>query len=583
MQLNKLSPLAVAILATVLSACGGGGEDAPPPAAPAPAPVIKVSALALNSATPRAIADTLLQFDGGVCSGGTGTVTSSWDYGDGTGATTLSTHTYTDTTEGVKTVKVTCTDSVGATKFTTLNVNVLNVAMKGFLGKTWTTYSSIESNVSPYPVAGIADSGDVYGVWLRRNIANTMEVAAGTTNFGSATWTTPTVLPTAGSQSPFDDSVKGGSTAAIDLAVSPNGRVMAAWLAGSSIWYATKNGLGGAWSAPTEIVGETVKTDASASIKVVVNDAGNAAIGYCKSDTDARVITYSGATQTHQPSEKISKLCGTAEVIVTATQQRYRAFDIAIDNANTASSTVYAVGVDDGTIDSTKSAVKIKSYTISGGWTTAASVSDELTAAKAPTSLSFARSPNGNYAAIVWDQINSINTNSNVHANFYSSGAWGAATPVQTNYITKKYSRPLIAVNDKGNAFLLMRLVDEWGNSQTEVSTYNAASPGWTSPYQIIAAGHHATNIAIDNWGTGLVTRANDFYSQAGTFSKAGEWSGFKNVSPQYPYGMQSTFHYQTMRALPDGRAILVTSVYDDITPITDTTKPVSSGYTILK
>lgn len=57
MQLKQLSPVAAAILAALLSACGGGGDDAPPPAA-APAPVLKVSAVALSSANTKVYAET---------------------------------------------------------------------------------------------------------------------------------------------------------------------------------------------------------------------------------------------------------------------------------------------------------------------------------------------------------------------------------------------------------------------------------------------------------------------------------------------------------------------------------------------
>ncbi len=89
MQLVKLSPIAAAVSATLLSACGGGGGG--DPIAP---PAIKVSPIALSKATPLAIAENELQFDGGVCSGGSGDLTASWDFGDKTPASASNTHTY---------------------------------------------------------------------------------------------------------------------------------------------------------------------------------------------------------------------------------------------------------------------------------------------------------------------------------------------------------------------------------------------------------------------------------------------------------------------------------------------------------
>ncbi len=574
MQLIKPSPIAVATLATLLSACGGGKSDDP-----APPPAIKVSAIALSKATPLAIAENELQFEGGVCSGGRGDLTASWDFGDKTPESTSNTHTYT-TGDASYTVKVTCTDATG-NKAEGKNVfTVAHASMNGFLGKKWSTYTKIPAlHPSVYPVAGLSTAGDINGVGVP-STASGLDVAAMSANFGISNDIGYDKLPTGTDRPPFNDTQEGMRTASIDLAVSPNGRVMAAWMAGTSVWYATKNGLKGTWSVPVKLDVPVLDE----AIKVVVNDAGAGAIAYC-TRTGAQVVTY--ASQATQAPVTISKRCGGVDS-EEKSLQRYRAFDIAIDNTT---STVYAVGVNDATAG--KSAVTVKSYTPGSGWTAATAVSDELTTP--PDSLSYARSPNGNFAVVAWDQLGTVAPfTSNVFSRIQAGASWGAIRPVQSHFITKDYSRPLVAVNDKGDAFLAMRLSQLNSNtgavvSQIEVSNYaaSATAPAWSQPYQLrkngLAVPFSATDIAVDKWGTGLLTRTDGGGDpvQAGTFSKAAIWSGFADLSPRFPN--PKAFHYQTMRALPDGRAILVTSVYDDKTPLTDSTAPISSGYVLLK
>lgn len=574
MQFIKPSPIAVATLATLLSACGGGkGDD------PAPIPAIKVSPIALSKATPLAIAENDLQFDGGVCSGGSGDLTASWDFGDKTPTSTSNIHNYA-IGDASYTVKVTCTDAAG-NKAEGKNVfTVAHASMNGFLGKKWSTYTKIPAlHPSVYPVADLSTAGDLHGVGVP-STASGLDVAAMSANFGISNEIGYDKLPTGTDRPPFNDTLEGMHTASIDLAVSPNGRVMAAWMAGTSVWYATKNGLKGVWSVPAKINVPVL----DASIKVVVNDAGAGAIAYCTRN-GAEVVTYT--SQTIQAPVAISKQCGGVEEDEKSLQ-RYRAFDIAIDNT---SSTIYAVGVNNATTAG-KSVVSIKSYTPGGSWTAATAVSDELTTP--PVSLSYARSPNGNFAILAWDQLGTVAPiNSNVFARIHSGAAWGAIKPVQDHFITKDYSRPIVAINDSGDAFLAMRLGQTSSSgtftSQIEVSNYaaNATAPAWSQPYQLrrngTAVQFSATDIAIDKWGTGLITRADGGGDpvHAGTFSKTASWSGFSDISPRFPN--PKAFHYQTMRALPDGRAILVTSVYDDKTPLTDSTAPISSGYVLLK
>lgn len=588
MQLNKLGAVTGLLLTAVLSACGGGGEDAPPPAA-APAPVaLTVSDIKLSITTPTAIAESALLFDGG-CGGGSGTLTASWDFGDGTAPSNSNTHTYAETKSGLNQVKVTCTDTAGATKEKTLDLTVASVAMNGFLGKTWSAYSRIDpTNLSTYPVAGISDSGGVSGVWIRRDATNNMEVAAGTSNFTNTSWAVSGTLDTSTDRSTFNDAAAGGATATIDQAVSPDGHVMAAWKAGSAIWYANKNSLNGTWSTPLS-VSVSVTDD---SLKVVVNDAGDGAIAYC-TNAGAYVIPY--LSNTLGLSRKISNKCDVTDRLITSTLlQRSRAFDVAIDNN---SSKIYAAGIIDATLDPTgKSAVALQTYE-GGAWTFAPLFADEIANANAPASLSFSLSPNGNYAAIVWNMIH-VNPSplidkSNVHASIYTNGVWGAAAAVQNDFITKDYTRPLVAINDSGVAFLAMRLTDTYGVKKMEVSNYDAgaSTPAWRSPRRARDSAtdmtdydFQATDVAIDKWGTGLVTTVDSYNTFAGTFSKAGSWSGFKAISPRYPFGSSgSAFHYQSMRALPNGQAIVVTSVYDDQTATTATTQPIPSGYILLK
>ena len=593
MQLNKLSAVTGLLLTALLSACGGGGdEEAPAPAAPAPV-ALAVSNITLSSSTPTAIAETALQFDGGVCSGGSGTLTTSWDFGDGTTPSLSSTHTYAEAKSGQNKVTVTCTDTTGAKKERTLDLAIASVAMNGFMGKTWSAYSRIDpTNLSTYPVAGISNSGsgDFSGVWIRRDNAGNMEVAAGTSNFTSTTWAVSGTLDTSSERSPFNDTVSGGATAVVDQAVSLNGHVMAAWKTGTglntAIWYTNKSSLNGTWSTPISI--SVPVTDES--IKVVVNDAGDGAIAYCES-SGAYAIPYLYLNNTLGTPQKISNKCDVTDTLITsALLQRSRAFDIAIDNS---SSKIYAAGIVTATLNpttTTKSAVALQTY--SGGTWTSTLFADEI--ATSPTSLSFSLSPNSNYAAIVWNQVSPLTPfKSNVFASVYAGAAWGATIPVQYDFITKDYTRPLVAINDKGVAFLAMRLPDTYGVKKMEVSNYDAAAstPAWRSPLRprdfatgLTDFAFQAVDIAIDEWGTGLVTTVDSYNTFAGTFSKTGIWSGFKAISPRYPFGSGgSTFHYQSMRALPNGRAIVVTSVYDDQTPITATTQPIPSGYILLK
>ena len=617
MQLKKLSPLAGLLLTALLSACGGGGDDAPPPpAAPIP-PAITITNVALSSTSPAAYAENVLVFDGGVCGGGTGALTATWDYGDGTTPVvnpgTNPTHTYAEAKTGQNTVTVKCADTAGtAIQTNTLKLTIQSAAMKGFLGKSWTAYSSIETNTSPYPVAGMNTNGDIYGVWVRRNglTSANNEVVTGTTTFSLPNWNVePSPLATGADRSPYIDFNKYMLTTAIDIAVSPNGHAMAAWMAGTSVWYATK-APGGAWSAPQSIASSAGNT-ANKSIKVVVNDAGDGAIAYCKNLSYTQppnpatpppappvVVTRAYAFVTpylaHSTggARQISNQCDTVDTDLgaTATLQRNRAFDIAIDG----SSKIFAAGIQDATsgapnslYTSQKSAIALQINT-GGTWAPVPLVfADEID--KSPESLSFSLSPNGTYRALAWNQVD-VSTHSNVYFSMWNGTAWSTVASFTHDISpTTDYSRPLIAVNDSGDAVIAMRLTDTFNVQSVAVANYDASAvpPAWGKE-KIIApsAGYRALDIAIDNWGTALVTNVDESinYTKAGTFAKkpgTAQWSGFKTISSSAPDTVYylGSIHYQTMRALPDGRAVLVTSVYDD----RSINNRISSGYMLLK
>ncbi len=565
MQLKQLSPVAAAILAALLSACGGGSDDSPPP--PAPPPAIIVAPINISSATP-ANAQTPLAFTGGTCSGGTGALTATWDFGDGTGSGSYAPHEY--ATEGSKTVKVTCTDSTGKTGELEKPVTIASAAMNGFLGRNWTTYVKIESNIHPYPAVGITSAGAIYGAWIRSAVGLPNEVATGTTNFSRTGWNVSTdVLETNADRSPFIIAPQNGArTAAIDMAVSPNGHAISAWMAGTKIWYATKADLDAAWTTPLAI--DVAVLDKS--IKVAINDNGVGAIAYC---TNAGVhLIHNLASPT--PTTTIGNQCDE-----WTGSQRLRSFDIAMDNA-----TVHAVGIGNGTAGSDK-VVNLHSCTVGGACATPQAISGQLTAA--PKSLSFSLSPNGSYAAIAWDQIDVINgaNVSNVYASIYAPGtptaptaSWGQPMPVHNYNLSLPYTRPLVAINDFGDVFLAMQLQFGTSDVQTMVTNYqtSATPPKWRDPQSIANFEYSATDVAIDKYGTGLITRyggIGGYSSQATTYSKTGEWERvWRNLSPVYSSG---SFRYQTMRALPDGKAILATSVYN---PASTTSV---SGYTLLK
>lgn len=617
MQLKKLSPLAGLLLTALLGACGGGGDDEPPPPAAPPPAAVSVSAVSLSSTSPPAYAENNLKFDGGECSGGTGALTVSWNFGDGTAldssTTAPHTHKYVEAAVGNKTVTVTCTDSTGKTSSLSKSIDVQTAAMKGFLGKSWTTYRALESNFSPYPVAGITSTGDLYGVWIRRYDLGNYAVAAGLATLDNPNWTltntgqspnggTPDALYTGTDQSPYNDANGGanGETAPIDLAVSPSGRAIAAWVAGTSptslsLYFSTKSSLAATWTPATKLtgVGGAIVSVINDSVKVVVNDDGNGAIAYCTSSGAYAVPVNSNSVNT-SGIKLISKQCGDMET-TNYGYQRFRAFDVGIDPQ----SKIYAVGVLDGTASSTSS-VAVQTYSGSAWSPIIQRVADNM--ATPPASLSMSLSPNGVKGQIAWPQKDP-NTLKFV---VYTSGLQADKTWSTGVYVTSaftpntNYTRPLIAVNDAGDVAMTMLVKPDggtqtvritncaacaasgqtWGTTLTQIMTvgYSGATP--TSVGQYVAL-----DLAIDQYGTALITNVDYTFnnSWAGTYSKTGVLSNLKRIGPSGnsnnigSYG-QMSFRYQTMRALPNGQAILTTAIYDSLN-----SAPIKSGFMLLK
>lgn len=626
MQLKKLSPLAGLLLTALLGACGGGGDDEPPPPAPPPPPAAVIASSATISSTPLSIVNKSLQFGGGACSGGTPPyAAATWNYGDSQQGTS-NTHTYTNA--GTYSVTVTCTDSKNVTATSSpFNVDVKSKAYEGFLGRTWSTYAAIDStNSYIYPVAGIAnDAGDIYSVWLRSALlgngqyASVTDVAAGSSNVNTSVWTAATdpLWADQNNTATFNGTGYEPTAAAIDMAIAPNGKAVAAWrtvVNGSgptppaSLYYATKDGSN-PWSTPVLVTGiptTGVGSIQDATIKVVVSKLGDvAAIGYCatgaNSTRKAAVVVTTGPSSNSTP-QVVSEQCD--DPVSFANTQRSRAFDIAFD----ASSNVTAVGLTNST-PTGNFYVSLSTFQ-SGSWTTATHLSDELTTTgttpKMPTSdfsLSYARSPDGTVAGVAWTQAG-VTTDirypatrlNNVLVKILANGAWlpaNGGTAVQP-LTTFEFVKPLIAVNDDGQAFLAMEGDTPppvsnppfWVRTyRTYVTSYSPLTTPPANPWSAIVSTDvdavlsnnyrlNATDIAIDKWGTGLITRFNSNRTQAGTLPAGGTWSGFASI-PSNSAGYRN-FHYQTMRALPDGRAVLVTSV-------TKGTGNLQSGSIVLK
>jgi hypothetical protein len=253
--------------------------------------------------------------------------------------------------------------------------------------------------------------------------------------------------------------------------------------------------------------------------------------------------------------------------------QNARAFDLAIDNVT---SVVDAVGLVPSTTTNGNFVVASQKYTPGSGWPSATPISGDITptALSNTFSLTYSRSPSGAYAGVAWSQLGGGGY-SNAYASLYKSGGWGAITPLQTNN-SVGFLMPIIAVNDSGGAFAAMAYDDAThGGTNIYVSNYSRANGWMQSPVMVDGWGDYtAVDIAIDQYGNGLITHNDSgLDSAAGTFSSAGVWSGFTTLSPTYDY---KTFHYQSMKALPDGRAILVTSALTS-------SGFASSGFVVLK
>lgn len=552
----RYSQLFVVVCALSLTSCGGGGNNdtqATPSTAGSGGVVLPIQLSDPSAPATTVETGTSVAFEGGQCVGGSGTLTTLWSFGDGTKMSNTNTHIY--ASPGQYSVFVTCTDSGSRQTLTTLPITVTVTPLNphGFLGRAWSNYQAVDArNTSIYPLAGLAEDGRVYGAWLQ-NEGSGAAVVSGRMDTGSPrTWLLEGLLPLSGPLVSFNNNMLAQRVAPIDMAVSPQGRVLLAWVAGTSLWYTVRTPDVG-WSMPVQ----TALTPSSTTIKVAVNDAGDGAIAYCTAGGAQVVTVSSGSTVTSTP-QQISSRCSAMVGYASTGLQLAKAFDVAIDNTN---STVHAVGLMPSSGAAGKSQIMLRKYLPGSGWAEAEAISVELPQASFSSSfsLSYSLAPAGQFAGVVWSQLGA-NGISNAYARMADSGVWGVINPLQSN-TSAPYALPLIAVNDEGKAFVAM------GQDSPAQSTYfmyltnyNAAKGWMANPVKANTwGGFSAVDVAIDQFGHGLVTHCDiGVDTVAGTLSSTGGWSGLRTITPLYG---KNAFHYQAMRALPDGRAILMTSV----------------------
>lgn len=102
------TPLCLAaLLSALLGACGGGGANAP--LSPTSYPSITITPFSIST-PPQAGVEA--QFEGGICGGGNGQLTATWNFGDNTPTAHTGTHTYAQA--GWFPLWVQCTDTSGS-------------------------------------------------------------------------------------------------------------------------------------------------------------------------------------------------------------------------------------------------------------------------------------------------------------------------------------------------------------------------------------------------------------------------------------------------------------------------------------
>ncbi|MDE2000338.1 MAG: PKD domain-containing protein, partial [Burkholderiales bacterium] len=495
------------------------------------------------------VAGTAVTFSGGTCSGGSGQLNASWNFGDGSQTSSSNRHTYQQA--GTYWVTVTCSDASTTATSSKLSVSVSApaVAKQGFLARTWSALSAIDpSNPSIYPVAGLSSSGVAQAVWLQNLTLNNSGAFSGSVDTNSATsWTLNGALPMDGSTASYSNYLYRTRPAPIDMAVSPNGHALAAWIAGSSLWYATKTETSN-WSTPVKLSISPTEV----VLKVAVSDQGNGMIAYCTA-SGAQAITYASGTINTTP-KTISTRCwgqsGNSYVAVQIT----RGFDLAVDNST---SNIYAVGLMPSPTVSGNAVVTKQTFNPSTGWGSAVAISDDLPGTSLGSTVSYSISPNGQNEAVAWSGVGPGGL-LNAYARISRAGVMGAVLPLQTNN-SSRYGIPLIAINDNANAFAVMANVDS--DPAPYMVNYSPAN-GWLKAPKLVASysGYGGVDVAIDQYGNGLVTLDDDgIDTLAVTLSADGQTAKSQSIVTGYGF---SNFHYQTLKALPDGRAILAVSNY---------------------
>lgn len=194
-------------------------------------------------------------------------------------------------------------------------------------------------------------------------------------------------------------------------------------------------------------------------------------------------------------------------------------------------------------------------------------------AAQANFSLSYSQAPNG-HAAAAWSQKGGFNKN-DVVARIFDGSKWSAIEPVESSN-DKDFILPEIAINDAGEATLAMADPDTSGGLYDLYILQRKSSGAWTVPSKVFDSGYTAVQVATDSYGNGLLTMVDGSVSKYGMINKAGTWSGLKSLlSSGQSFGYRN-FHYQTMRALPDGQAIVVVGTRYE-------TGYVNSGFALLR
>lgn len=455
------------------------------------------------------------------------------------------------------------------------NDGATQVPATGFLARSWSIFQSIDpNNGAIFPVAGLSADGAVIGAWVTNFTGKDgLETGSYANSASASAWKLDGLLPGSEGNLNFNNALYGYRQAAMDLAVSPNGNSIVAWISidpvthNTVLQFSTKSAQG-AWKPSTAIL-----RVASLPIKVVISNNGDAAIGYCGA-SGAEVVPYNAQSANIGSTIRVSKICSpTNQQSSTYATQFAKAFDLAID----AVGKIQSIGLLDSADVQGLTMVGMRSFTSSTISGSVTRISENLPASTDPAmsnfSVSYSQSPNG-HAAVAWAQ-KGTHTKFDVMTRFYDGATWESISSVETSN-DKDFILPEIAVNDSGEATLAMADPDASGGLYDLYVLQRGTNNMWTSPTNVYDSGYTAVQVATDSYGNGLLTMVDGSVSKFGILGKGGKWSGLKSLLPAGQSFGYRNFHYQTMRALPDGQAIIVVGTrYEN--------GYISSGFSILK